>query len=167
MEFPSVTMCNYNMIKNSFYKQYQDDIVGKVVDAFDPFVSQSLNLTDPAIQKQLENLYMVNIARQGAHQIDMFINCSFMSNVFNCQDDEVLVQTITQMGICYTFQPKQYIEKYGQLDTLRAGDKGGLYLLVDIQQYDYKIGSMKDFAAGLKVCKVSKATHTNFPDDKS
>ena len=151
MEFPSVTICNTNMIRKSYYKQHQNDLIGKVVDFYDPFVAQPLNTTDPTTRQQLANLHMVNIAREGAHQIDMFRNCSFMSNHFNCHNDEVLVQTMTQMGVCYTFQSKQYVEKHGQLSTLRAGDKGGLHLIMDIQQYDYKVANLGDFTAGLKV----------------
>ena len=49
---------------------------------------------------------------------------------------------------CFTFQPAAYVEEYGALTSTRAGSAGGLYLRVDVEQYEYQIGG---YAAGLKV----------------
>jgi hypothetical protein len=61
---------------------------------------------------------------------------------------ELLKETVTQMGSCFTFHPSTYLATHGGLVSTRAGAAGGLFLRINIQQFDYLAGRS---GAGLKV----------------
>ena len=53
-----------------------------------------------------------------------------------------MVPTVTQMGVCHTFNPLSYIEKHGPLKSNRAGSADGLRIMIDIDQMEYKLGGL-------------------------
>ena len=155
MEFPSVTICNYNFVRKSYLDTLDNQATEMVLDMLNPITTRQ-DLTDPGIIAQLKSVDMERVGAEAAHQKqDMFLECSFMgSNNTKCPcqfHEELFVSTKTQMGFCYTFHPNSYMEKYGALFTTRTGFAGGLFMLVDVGQYEYQIGSR---AAGIKVCYI-------------
>ena len=152
IEFPSVTLCNYNNIRNSYIQALNDPFYYDIVNIFNPTVSSALNLSDPAHVQRLRTITIDDLTVAGSHQRDMFIACSFMSQNSSSRpctfSPEVLKSSLTQMGSCFTFQPASFIDKYGALISTRAGSAGGLFLRINIQQFDYLAGGN---AAGLKV----------------
>ena len=54
-----------------------------------------------------------------------------------------------RMGMCHSFHPQSYIENENEsLISTRAGKQGGLMLVLNIAQYEYRYG---DMSAGVKV----------------
>ena len=152
MEFPSVTICNFNYARKSYFTEKNDPMYTAVGDLLDRYTPSDVDITDPEIKQALESIYTMEVGFDASHHTDMFLNCDFHSQDSSdlpCQfPEELFVERITQMGNCFTFQPSDYVEKNGQLNSTRAGSQGGLFLRVDVQQYDYKIGLL---AAGIKV----------------
>ena len=83
----------------------------------------------------------------------MFVACSFMSanySEFPCNfHGELLEMKLTQNGFCYTFHPQSYVEKHGALVSNRAGQAGGLFIRIDLDQHEYLVGTSN--SAGMKV----------------
>ena len=71
LEFPSVTICNYNLIKKSYVTAKNDPFYSTVVDYLDPFAPSDLNVTDPDTIKRLQGLYTSDFGLEAAHHKDM------------------------------------------------------------------------------------------------
>ncbi len=153
LDFPSVTLCNYNGMRKSFIESFDDPLVNLAADLLNPFSSTNISSLQPQVKEGMRALKMDTIGAQGAHQReDMFIECDFKKANHShspCQfPDDLLVIRRTQLGYCYTFHPQSYVEKYGTLVSARAGEAGGLYFRIDIQQNEYMISGS---AAGMRV----------------
>ena len=158
MDFPSVTLCNYNMINKSYIDQ-QNEFIQKISRHFSLHQYSSLDLADPTIIKKVLSVNQTEIFTNGAHSLeDTFFDCSFngKGSTFSyhpCQfSKELFVRKMTDMGYCYTFHPQSYIAKYGPLKITRTGVPGGLTLNIIIWQDLYYIYNM-EFAAGMKVSR--------------
>ena len=154
LEFPSVTLCNYNIIRRSYMDSLNDPRFQQVVNVVNPVLTDSIDINDPIIKEQFSALKMDDMGPSSAHQReDMFLACSFMStnySEFPCNfSGELLEMKLTQIGFCYTFHPQSYVEKHGALVSNRAGQAGGLFLRIDLQQHEYLVGDSN--SAGMKV----------------
>ena len=154
IEFPSVTICNYNFIRKTYIERQNDPVIRLSIDIVNPYANVNINYSDPKIIKELSSVSMEIFGLESAHlQPEMFVSCSFMSN--NASENpcsfhkELFIPKITsQMGTCFTFHPQSYIDKYGALVSKRAGLQGGLSMKINIQQEEYQVAGE---AAGLKV----------------
>ena len=164
LEFPSVTLCNYNVMRKSLIDSFNDSTGDLVLDIIKPWATaysyyEDYNSYDyydyGAIYDASGSIDMRELGEKGKHQReDMFTACDFMSSNYTespCQfSDELLVTKVTQMGYCYTFHPQSYIEKHGALLSTRPGQAGGLHFEVNLQQDEYVSGAEGD-SAGMKV----------------
>ena len=155
IDFPSVTICNYNQIRKSFVEEQNDSVMDSVADLLNPVIEpeDKPDISNEAIKKELQSVNLGTVGVAGGHRLeDMFVECSFMatnSSKLPCKfHKEMFRQIKTTMGLCYIFHPQSYIEKYGALKSTRTGFAGGLHFAINIQQYEYLIGN---FLAGIKV----------------
>ena len=156
IEFPSVTICNYNLARKSYFADHPDPFYSSVLDFMDPFTPSDLNITDPEVISKLRRIYSTEFGFKSGHQRDMFVSCDFHSNnqTKPCQfPDDLFKKRRTRMGGCFTFQPMEFVERNGQYNTTRAGMNGGLYLRVNVQQQEYNLGTL---GAGIKASKVAR-----------
>ena len=74
-----------------------------------------------------------------AHQpVDMYLECAFGSQFQTpCNVSKEVIWTYSSDGLCHTFNSQQYINDYGEKITTRSGGNYGLYLLINIEEYDY------------------------------
>ena len=154
LNFPSVTICNYNIITASYLAEKNDAMLNATV----PFLGQTPSATGLAepTPEQLEYMKTLDAAEvysEGAHQFQpTFLSCTFpgvQSQFLSCElPDGLMVQTRTDMGVCFTFHPQSYIKANGTLKSTRAGGLGGLSILMNINQYEYRVGAN---AGGAKV----------------
>ena len=131
-----------------------DPTFQQVINAYNPMLRDSVDLNDPIIKEWFSALKLNDMGPSSAHQReDMFVACSFMSanySEFPCNlSEELLEMKLTQNGFCYTFHPQSYIEKHGALVSDRAGQAGGLFFRIDLQQHEYLVGDSN--SAGMKV----------------
>ena len=163
IEFPSVTICNYNYVRKTYVEEENDPKIYLATDIVNPYSNVTINYSDPQIKEQLSSLSMITFGLDAAHlKEEMFVSCSFMSNNASANPcsfhEELLVTTKTQMGKCYTFHPQSYINKYGPLVSKKAGVQGGLTMRIDVQQEEYQVGPD---AAGIKV-RINNAIKNPF-----
>ena len=160
LDFPSVTICNYNIIRKSFIDSFNDSTGQLVLDIINPYDKANVDYSSDDFEDEIydasEYIDMREFGEKGKHhREDMFMGCDFMSANYSydpCQfNDELLVTKVTQMGYCYTFHPQSYIEKYGALVSTRPGQAGGLHLQIDLRQDEYTSGA-EGSAAGMRVC---------------
>ena len=139
--FPAVTICNYNILRKSYAQEIFGDTVLDAMDILRPNANSGIynvsttehwNITDDLIK--------------GAHQKEtMVIDCKWRFSV-NCTSHN-FTQVLTDFGVCYTFN-----NPINTLDALRVRETGydsGLYLRLNLEQYDYFYGISK--GAGFKV----------------
>ena len=153
--FPSVTICNYNQITAEYLAMKNNALLNDSVD----FLSQAFNPFTPTPTVSLEVLdYMKTVDSaefysQGAHQMsDVYFYCRFPGVIsISCDLPEgLLVNKLTEMGVCHTFHPQSYIEANEKaLESHTAGTSGGFSIMIDIQQDEYTVGGPG--SAGVKV----------------
>ena len=154
MDFPSVTLCNFNYINKSYVLD-QDEFVQKVASILSLF-PQEINWHDPNFIAGMKTFGLDRVGKDAAHSLDQtFSSCSFndKKNLLSpCQfHKDLFVRRMTEMGYCYTFHPYSYIEKNGPLKVSRSGAVGGLMFQIDIHQDLYYI--FQGHSAGMKVFK--------------
>ncbi|XP_038055438.1 acid-sensing ion channel 1-like [Patiria miniata] len=141
LTFPAVTICNYNLLRKSYSEKAFDEDVLDAFKVFGPSNGQSsINFT------ALKDWNITDDLIKGAHQKeDMVIECSWRSTI-NCTADN-FTQVLTDFGICYTFNDPKNPED--ALKVQQTGYDSGLYLRLNLEQYDYFYGFSK--GAGFKV----------------
>ncbi|KAJ7377745.1 Acid-sensing ion channel 2 [Desmophyllum pertusum] len=145
-DFPSVTICNFNMFRKSLVNAYNYEQVLRYTtrDQFGKFAGIEIN--DSNIDWSVyEGVNMSLVYHLGGHQMqDMLKGCSWSGEKCSYKN---FTPVLTSMGLCHTFNSG----KSGQ-DILRvkdAGAKFGLSLMLSIEQSEY-FGLMT-LLAGIKV----------------
>ena len=141
LTFPAVTICNYNQWRKSVVQAENSDFVNKfffpVLSRNDSFDVGDYNVTDINITAEV---------LRGAHQKEnMIVDCSWRS-VEPCSYLN-FTQVITDFGVCYTFNNPPDLSN--SLTVRQTGYEHGLFLRLNLEQYDYFYGERK--GAGFKV----------------
>ena len=151
IQFPAVTLCN----TNSFRKSYLDEknLTELVQSAFQLEITNSSNYyneyQDQCSQYKnspvARNTSFRQVAIEGGQKLEDFVmNCSFVG--LPCDIEEEFVPTLTQLGVCYTFNT-------GKNHSLRQAQGSGyrhdLELVLNIEQHLY--GATVDNDAGIRV----------------
>ena len=152
LEFPSVTICNFNLITASYLAKKNDPMLNATIE----YLSFSINdqIASPELLEYMKTIDSEELYIKGAHQFEgTFLSCRYpqvQDDFPSCNiPDGLIAPTVTEMGVCHTFHPQSYIEEHGKsLTADRAGSVGGLQLMINVQQFDYTVGG---FSGGVKV----------------
>ena len=79
------------------------------------------------------------------------ITCSWCGVKIACM--EYFSRTLTEVGVCYTFNSEKVQNKKGRLRVYSAGSDCGLHLRINIQSHEYFFG--EGDASGLRVGALS------------
>ncbi|XP_068686049.1 acid-sensing ion channel 1-like [Montipora foliosa] len=141
IEFPAVTICNFNMFKKSLVDHYGFGNVGRYAQR-DP----GLQINESEIDwSQFENYSMSSLYSSGGHQMRYMIRqCVWIGEECTYRN---FTPVLTSMGLCHTFNSGQ--DGTEILKVNNAGAKFGLNLLLDIEQDEYF--GLVTKQAGLKV----------------
>lgn len=109
-EFPSVTICNFNMFRKSFItaNNYEQAVRFATRDEFSKFAGVEVN--DSNIDwSAYEGVDMSQGYHLAGHQIkDMLKGCSWSGESCSHQN---FTPVLTSMGLCHTFNSGQYSER--------------------------------------------------------
>lgn len=144
LDFPSVTVCNFNMHKLSV-------TLSKYPQAFryntllNKKGLQGLNATEElelvALGEVLKNIslgrYMEDVKFTPR---DMFVNCYFNYGSINKSCWDFLTPLYTDRGICQTFQSKEFIAKHGAIKVAQPGPNFGLTMTLNVMKNEYYFG---------------------------
>ena len=152
MDFPSVTLCNFN-VANISYVQHQDEIIQKTLSLISQYPTY-VNLSERSVQEMLSSISMPEQKYKGAHSLEeTFLSCQYDEQNLTslpCRfHKDLFVPKFTDFGVCYTFHPKSYIDKHGPIKVVRTGDVGGLSLRINVHQELYYI--IQGDSVGMKV----------------
>ncbi|XP_072039851.1 acid-sensing ion channel 1C-like [Amphiura filiformis] len=148
LHFPAVTICNYNQIRKSKATPLELSLINDIfgIEAqfgtpinwtiYEDFLGGNSTFTDEFVDS-VGNL---------AHQLNETIyDCKWRA-VEPC-DARSFTTSLTDWGVCWTFNdPKNKSEI---LKINQPGKQNGLFLRMDVQQYEYVSGESE--AAGFKV----------------
>lgn len=148
LTFPSLTLCNLSPYKKSALnpdesmQEYLLSIsrMGYSVPLINYDDSSKSNLSLPLPKGWIYNVsFTVN---------DLFAVCVDIEG-YRVDCDVVLTPKLTDIGLCYTFNSKEYIKINGPMITRMTGSKTSLALYVRIDQEEYVYND--NLAAGMKV----------------
>ncbi|XP_069129818.1 acid-sensing ion channel 1A-like [Argopecten irradians] len=148
LSFPSITFCNLSPYKRSALKpdgvmdhylltlSRMKDFVPEI-DYDHPYYS---NLSNP-----IPDGWIYNVS---STVYDFFGACVDMKDVVQeCED--VLVPKLTDMGLCFTFNSREYIKKNGSLITTSTGSTKSLAFYIMVNQGEYVYSD--NMGAGMKI----------------
>ncbi|XP_062621104.1 acid-sensing ion channel 2-like [Saccostrea cucullata] len=149
IDFPAVTVCNMNMVRNTI-TQCNGSVFANLDTLFlnygetlvieDRLTSELGYVVgeDPNGEEMLKCLYEYS---NKVHE--MMPICTWKGTLMNCSD--LFQTTLTEMGVCFTFNGVE-----GQrLQASYTGPDGGLRMFVDIGQLNYYYSAT--IQAGIKV----------------
>ena len=153
LDFPSVTICNFNVITASYLAKKNDPMLNDTIE----YLSFSVNdrIASQELLEYMKTIDSEELYTKGAHQFEgTFLSCTYpevQDDFFSCNlPDGLIVPTVTEMGVCHTFHPRSYIEEHGEsLISDRAGSLGGLSVIMNVEQFDYMLGEL--LGSGFKV----------------
>ena len=132
--FPSITICNSNAARYSAIVRDNDALY-----AFTKSARAKGNLPEPELPVDESAIDFVNVTYRVAHQPeDMYLECAFDSqHQTPCNVSKEVTCTAAANAFCHTFNSHQSIKSYGQKVSTRPGGNYGLYLLINIEEYDH------------------------------
>ena len=139
LEFPAVTLCNYNKYRLSYLNEHP--LARKKVihlwQIYDREVNETVDETG------LESVNITQVAYEAAHQLDkMVILCIWQDEEKGCR--EHFQQVMTDYGVCYMFIDNDS-------NSQKTGSNGGLQLLLHTQADEYFLSDGSSRASGFKV----------------
>lgn len=102
-EFPAVTICHFNMLRESFVKEHKAE---KVLEQALWF-SLRTNINRSVVNwKEFGNLSMKDVYEKGGHQIkEMMKTCSWSGEEYEARN---FTRILTPMGLCHTFNSGKF-----------------------------------------------------------
>ena len=152
LQFPAVTICNYNMLRKSVVLSKPEyHSLAMVLVNWTTMATYDLGVLNP--EANFVNMSEFNLL--AAHTLEsMVLWCTFMLQSGCIRH---FTPIMTSIGLCYTFNSQELIDNGVMYNTSRTGLKYGLRLLLNVQQEEYF--AAQAFSAGIKVHnKISKFT---------
>ena len=149
MEFPAITICNVNTLSNEYVNQLP--FVAEALrfsSGFDRYILHDFNFdfNDSSIKEALSSVNASLLYDEGGMMLDkMLKNCVWNSLFKRC--DDIFIETMTNVGKCFTFNSANIFEKYS---SNRPGTRYGLRISIVIYQNDYLVLDTSA-VAGVKV----------------
>ena len=149
LPFPAVTICNYNSFRKSkaLEKPHITQVLEQLFSIDRMFQRNSYKSTD-----DLDHTAKVDILEELvdlAHTLEgMVIYCYWCGTKVDCKQH--FVQTMTDVGVCYTFNSKNTSGDTPML-VRDAGSDCGLKIILNIQRHEYFYG--EGDSTGVKVNK--------------
>ncbi|PIK50321.1 putative acid-sensing ion channel 1 [Apostichopus japonicus] len=146
LDFPSVTLCNFNKYRTSALTM--DDL--RNVGLYLGVVDENHNLIYPHLYNdefvdklaavnwddvvEDEDYNMTDFTIRTGHQLeDLIQSCKWKEE--ECGEDFVL--SLTHLGACYTFNKYNEGEEFNSHNSTTAGAANGLQLIIDIEEIEY------------------------------
>ncbi|XP_033099022.1 acid-sensing ion channel 4-A-like [Anneissia japonica] len=143
MDFPAVTICNYNQWRASMVGPELEDVVYWLSTSSIHYPNQTI--LDYLKSKEGELDKKVNIFNM-THQIeDMLRECTW-KQIERCRADD-FTRVLTGWGVCYTFNNPQNMNEVRKVK--QSGSNYGLYMRINIEQDEYFFGD--NTGAGLRI----------------
>ncbi|XP_052695077.1 acid-sensing ion channel 4-B-like [Crassostrea angulata] len=149
VKFPAVTFCSASPLK----KQALPNIPH--LEYF--FLSHSVissNVLHPPLNLSVSEYAKYHLpinaswVKDTANQIEeLFLVCKFDGKDRICKND--IEAIITPVGVCYTFNSRNYVSKNGHIMTSQTGSTSGLLLYLIVNQNNYVYNEI--MTAGFKV----------------
>lgn len=144
IHFPSVTVCNLNLIYASSIHEWTSLGISPVKAILDYFqyasgVLSPENITWPM---ELEHYKYADFYEKVSVGVEnFFLTCRFGGFPINCTD--YFTPVVSDKGFCYTFNSKKRIQEKGNISLLHPGQAFGLDLVVNIAPYEYLSSSTR------------------------
>ena len=104
IEFPAVTICNFNIFRKSLVDGSGFDTVAKYAQR-DRYPGLQINESE-IDWNQFENLNITSLYSDGGHQMsDMIKQCSWIGKQCSHRD---FTRILTSMGLCHTFNSGEF-----------------------------------------------------------
>lgn len=144
VKFPAITFCSASPLKNETLPKIPD------LEYFFLYQSALVGNAEPRNLSYSEYHVPINASwvNDTANQIeDLFLLCNFDGKHRICKSDMEAI--ITPVGVCYTFNGRQFVSKNGDRITSRTGSTSGLLLILIVNQKSYVYNDI--MTAGIKV----------------
>lgn len=159
-KFPAVTLCNFNILRRSKFKEASKDpkyaqmlALAKML-AMMEFQGQDSSVSIPKVSgKVIREMY-----RYFGHKINpfeeggMLLNCTYKKTPCN---SSFFKPILTNLGQCYTFNPGRKFNKEhvgsGELTSSQPGSGYGLSLRLIVQSDEYMLIPTQEHSVGWKI----------------
>lgn len=96
----------------------------------------------------MKNIPFIEQYFLAGHKIsDMFVHCTFATTQLSCE--EYTVTTITNAGLCFTFNPQSVIDKKGNLYMDHPTAINGVQLIIDVEPDEYLVPTL--YGEGVRI----------------
>ena len=143
LDLPCLTICNHNIMRKSYINQLPPEhhVLGEVFKYFGPvMVASKLNPEETLRNIVLHNLSDINledVGQLGAQQFDEMVVHYNIGQTINSNPEGIVESRFSQGGYCHTIHPASYIDEHGGMKIFRAGIKGGIAMVININKDDY------------------------------
>ncbi|XP_077984807.1 acid-sensing ion channel 3-like [Glandiceps talaboti] len=158
--FPAVTICNYNRYRKSYIKGTKLEQLLK--QKFSPYAKVNLDMPSEGYLKDISDS-RTNFELDAAHKkSSTVLQCHYRSGEMNipCKPELNFTTTMTDYGVCYTFNDPGASDGYTPLSIRKGGSMDGLRLTLNVEQDEYSLGT--NLGAGFKVNIIWPLSY-NFP----
>ena len=142
LQFPSVTICNYNQYRRSYFQSADNYTKSILLSTYPDSLTISRSLLK-LNETETQGFNATKVFIESAHQIQkLAVLCVWQKHIENCS--EVFTKVFTDHGVCYTFNSD------GRRFQSSAGSLNGLQLILNIEDSEY-FYSENMGTAGVKV----------------
>ena len=160
LEFPAVTVCNYNQFRKT--PTLQAGNTGEVLKelfSIKSFMEKVERDTSPEDNRPVVDDDLTQKLISLAHLLNKTVlMATWMNKGVDLQT--YFTRSMTEVGVCYTFNSKDSRLVHGPLYVHDAGTDSGLSLLMDIENKEYYYG--EGSSAGIRVSILSYYQIINF-----
>ena len=145
LEFPAITICNMNSASRRRTVPYFENTMEEL-SGFN-FVEQATKVLQgdsTGIPEELKSVNWMSYLRNTSQPMEQLIRICEKPKTKLASPDMLtcmshIIQVHTNYGLCYTFNSRDSIDKYGPVVITEAGFVNGVKFMVDIERDDYYV----------------------------